>query len=150
MDPRQPFLDALAKNEDDTTSRLVYADWLEERGFHEEADRQRQWPAAKEWLQNLSQQHNNRVREEFQEYVEKYGEFFEYTIEEEIAEYGITYEQLLEIGNGGEEGYYVGGKESLQEILNDADTNREYWKNWSIVTGKPSPEDDDGYFRCAC
>lgn len=44
---RRGFLDALAENEDDTTTRLVYADWLEDLGEHEEADRQRRWPAAK-------------------------------------------------------------------------------------------------------
>ncbi|HEV3257586.1 MAG TPA: TIGR02996 domain-containing protein, partial [Gemmataceae bacterium] len=32
MNEREAFLKALAENEDDTTTRLVYADWLEERG----------------------------------------------------------------------------------------------------------------------
>ncbi len=47
---RLGFLKALAQNEDETTTRLVYADWLDERGEHEEADRQRKWPVAREWL----------------------------------------------------------------------------------------------------
>src|SRR5205814_1124014 len=53
MNQRNAFLKALAKNEDDTATRLVYADWLDEHGEHEEADRQRKWPAAKEWLVRL-------------------------------------------------------------------------------------------------
>ena len=55
MDQREAFLKALAENEDDTTTRLVYADWLDEQGEHEEADRQRKWPAAKEWLVRFCQ-----------------------------------------------------------------------------------------------
>jgi len=50
MSTREAFLRALEADEDDVTTRLVYADWLEERGQTEEAERQRAWPAAKEWL----------------------------------------------------------------------------------------------------
>ena len=42
MDERQAFLDAIAAGPwDDEVTRLVYADWLDEHGEHEEADRQR-------------------------------------------------------------------------------------------------------------
>ncbi|HJZ56552.1 MAG TPA: TIGR02996 domain-containing protein [Gemmataceae bacterium] len=58
MDERQGFLKALAKNEDDTTTRMVYADWLDERGEHEESDRQRKWPAAKTWLVEFAERHS--------------------------------------------------------------------------------------------
>jgi uncharacterized protein (TIGR02996 family) len=58
MSDRDAFLRALANDEDDTPTRLVYADWLEERGEHEEADRQRKWPAAKEWLVRLCKYNN--------------------------------------------------------------------------------------------
>ena len=39
-------------------ARLVFADWLDENGEHEEADRQRKWPAAKAWLVRLCRGHN--------------------------------------------------------------------------------------------
>src|SRR5689334_21453451 len=52
------FLEALQRHADDTSLRLVLADWLDERGEHEEADRQRQWPAAKEWFVRLCHEHN--------------------------------------------------------------------------------------------
>lgn len=51
---RQAFLAALAANEDDTATRLVYADWLDEHDEPEEADRMRAWPAAKEWVSNYA------------------------------------------------------------------------------------------------
>ena len=44
------FLKSILEQPDDDARKLVYADWLEDHGEHEEADRQRQWPAAKEWL----------------------------------------------------------------------------------------------------
>jgi uncharacterized protein (TIGR02996 family) len=38
---RRPFLDLPAANKDDVTTRLVYADRLDDRGEHESADRTR-------------------------------------------------------------------------------------------------------------
>ena len=59
MNERKKFLKALAKNEDETTTRMVYADWLDDQGEHEEADRQRKWPAAKAWLVQFCRDHNS-------------------------------------------------------------------------------------------
>ena len=50
---RQDFLDALKKDEDDTGTRMVFANWLDEQGEHEEAERHRKWPTAKKWLMDL-------------------------------------------------------------------------------------------------
>src|SRR5262245_56077100 len=58
VNERAGFLKLLAENEDDTTTRLVYADWLDDHGEHEEADRQRKWPAAKEWFVRFCQKNN--------------------------------------------------------------------------------------------
>ncbi len=56
--PIQAELDSILKrlieHEDDTATRLVYADMLDYEGEHEEADRQRKWPAAKQWLVRFS------------------------------------------------------------------------------------------------
>lgn len=54
MNDGSQFLKALQDNEDDVAVRLAYADWLEDQGQHEEADRQRKWPAAKEWLREFA------------------------------------------------------------------------------------------------
>jgi len=40
---RQPFLDAIAADPDGYRARLVYADWLEENGEPEEAERERRY-----------------------------------------------------------------------------------------------------------
>lgn len=51
---REALLRALEENEDDLTTRLIYADWLDEHDEPEEADRMRAWPAAKKWLTEFS------------------------------------------------------------------------------------------------
>src|SRR4051812_26092123 len=53
MGHREAFLKMLRDNEDDVATRLVYADWLDEQGEVEEADRQRKWQAAKAWIIDL-------------------------------------------------------------------------------------------------
>jgi uncharacterized protein (TIGR02996 family) len=136
MSERDAFLKALADNEDDTTTRLVYADWLDEHGEHEEADRQRKWQPAKEWLVQFCRDHNPSPDEEDH-----------YT-------WVISYEDLLEIGRetleGDEDGLSCGNNMEMCDALNA--NSREFWKNWSIVTGIAVPEDVDerSYFSCAC
>jgi uncharacterized protein (TIGR02996 family) len=86
MSAQDAFLKALTENEDDTTTRLVYADWLDEQGEHEEADRQRKWPAAKEWLVEFCRDNNPPPDDE------------------EPFEQVIPYEELIELGRAAVEG----------------------------------------------
>ena len=129
MNLRDAFLKALAENEDDTTTRLVYADWLEEQGEHEEADRERKWPAAKEWLVRF-------CKENWQ-----YPEVF--------------YKQLIEFGRQAakeespSDRVYL-DNENMWHALQA--NSQEFWKNWSVVTGVPVPLDveDKSSFSCSC
>ena len=136
MNERDGFLKALEENEDDTSIRLVYADWLDDHGEHEEADRQRKWPAAKAWLVRLCRDNNPDPDEE------------------DPYEMVISYEDLIELGREaaerGEFGFSCGNNMSMCDALR-ADS-REFWENWSIVTGIPVPPDveDRSYYGCAC
>ena len=52
---REAFLRAI--NElpwDDDSARLVFADWLDEHGEHEEAERQRRWLTSEKWLRAVA------------------------------------------------------------------------------------------------
>ncbi len=138
MSERNAFLKVLAENEDDTTARLVFADWLDERGEHEEADRQRKWPAAKEWLVWFCQENNP-------------------SDDHDPDEWFISYATLLELGReaveGADEsgfGFSCGNNMTMCDALR-AD-RVEFWKNWSIVTGIPVPPDVEtkSGFSCAC
>ncbi|HEY7426993.1 MAG TPA: TIGR02996 domain-containing protein [Gemmataceae bacterium] len=139
MSERNAFLKILDENEDDTTTRLVYADWLDEHGEHEEADRQRKWPAAKAWLVQFCRDHNPPPDDEDSE------------------EWVISYAELIELGREAVEeadeeglGFSCGNNMTMCDALRD--NSREFWKNWAIVTGIAVPPDieDKSYFRCAC
>jgi uncharacterized protein (TIGR02996 family) len=136
---RNAFLKALKKNEDDTTTRLVYADWLDERGEHEEADRMRKWDAAKKWLVKFSKKHN--------------------PPEDDPEEWYITYADLIELGREavknadkktGESEFDCGNNMGMVDALQE--NSKEFWKNWSIITGIAVPPDTQEkiYFGCAC
>jgi uncharacterized protein (TIGR02996 family) len=139
VNERAAFLKALSDNEDDTPTRMVYADWLDDNGEHEEADRQRKWPAAKEWLVQFCRENNPDPDECPDEWV-------------------ISYEILIDLGRTAVEeadergfGFSCGNNMTMCEAL--WVSGREFWKNWSIVTGIPLPPDAEvtgGHFRCAC
>jgi uncharacterized protein (TIGR02996 family) len=138
MNLRDSFHKALAENEDDTTTRLVYADWLDEQGEHEEADRQRKWPAAKEWLVQFCEDNNPDPDDDW--------------------EWSISYQTLLElardaIAGAGKEKWIefsCGNNQTMCEALRE--DSHEFWQNWSIVTGIPLPPDveERSSFSCAC
>jgi uncharacterized protein (TIGR02996 family) len=126
---RDAFLKALAENEDDIATRLVYADWLDEQGEHEEADRQRKWPAAKQWLVRFCK--------------------------ESFGYYEIPYEQLIEFGcrvakEGSTSKRVYMDNEAMWNALRDK--GLEYWKYWSIVTGQPLPPalENKGFHHWQC
>jgi uncharacterized protein (TIGR02996 family) len=150
LNERDAFLNALAENEDDTTTRLVYADWLEERGEHEEADRQRKWPAAKEWLVRVCRSFNPHPDDDNID-NEDLDEDNPYSV------FDITYEKLLKLGRKAVEeadergiGFYCGANEEMKDALRA--NSREFWKNWSVVTGIPLPPgvEEKSYFSCSC
>jgi uncharacterized protein (TIGR02996 family) len=140
VNEQDKFLKALTANEDDTTTRMVYADWLDDHGEHEEADRQRKWPAAKAWLVRFCRDHNPPADEA--EYPEGWV---------------ISCAQLIELGReaveGADEeglGFHCGNNQEMCDALRA--NPREFWKNWSIVTGIPLPSDVEAksHFSCAC
>src|SRR5262245_45078222 len=125
MSERDAFLRALKNNEDDVPTRMVYADWLDDQGEHEEADRQRKWPAAKEWLVRFCREHNPAVSEEDNAYYEvdlSYKGLVE-----------LAREAVEEAGEGGFIGIDCGRNETMCDVLRAC--KGEFWKNWAIVTG---------------
>src|SRR5690242_14983601 len=131
MSERDRFLKALAENEDDTTTRLVYADWLDEQGEHEEADRQRKWPAAKEWLRELCG-----------------------TEDDDVDGYYIGVNPLIrEDRRALQDGSLIvdcGDNEDMCDRLRQ--DCREFWHMVCIVTGLPLPEGyaENSRFGCSC
>lgn len=131
MSTREGFLLALEENEDDTTTRLIYADWLDDQGEHEEADRQRRWPAAKAWLREFC------------------------GVEDDNAEgYVIGVKKLIaEARNALLDGSLIVDCWANEEMCNNLrKDSREFWHRVSVVTGLPLPEGyaENSRFGCSC
>lgn len=125
---QETFLKLIAENEDDQTTRLIYADWLDDHGMVDEAMRQRNWIAAKQELINLL---DLDVPDE-EEYEPTTP--FRYFI------------QMLN-DNNGRDWINFGNRETLMyEYQNNKET---VWRLWSIITGKPCPIELP-YGSCAC
>ncbi len=172
MSEREAFLKALAKNEDDTALRLVFADWLDEHGEHEEADRQRKWPAAKEWFIRFCRENNPQPGEYTDAHPISYERLLEMGHDEirgilSSCQYDITHDSLMQmLASGGwemlEKAHLIEPAErwefhiSLGNNLDMCDALRqsapEFWTNWSIMTGIPLPPgvEEKTRFSCGC
>lgn len=133
MADRDDFLRAIKAEPQNYLSRCVFADWLDERGEHEEAERQRSYEAAWKW---------------FEELAENDG----YTWD---GEGKITAETLVEAGNvfaANNTAFVQRGSSGLQDALYGERSRFTFWRNWSVVTGRPIPEWalDESPFRCSC
>ena len=126
MSEREAFLRAIAANEGDHLVRLVFADWLDEHGEHEEADRQRRWPEAKAWLDELCRKLNARGRAFGETSVEQLLEFGRRVSATESAEVVFSIDGD-DFPDGG--GIVAAMRDQIPE----------FWKAWAVVAGSPVP-----------
>jgi len=138
VNEREKFINALQKNEDDTPVRLAFADWLDEQGEHEEADRHRKWPASKAWIIGFCEA--NQPDDELDDW--------------EPWTYAIIMEHALEAAAGAAGSRSGGGCIDCGRNmeLRYSDEWPEFWKHWSIITGivlRPEVLDNIHY-TCGC
>lgn len=121
------FLDAIHENPRDLTTRLVYADWLDEHDEPELADEQRKF--------NLEKHDAEQWLREFHKKYDPWGSYEEMVEGALKGSYGF---------NGSDEGPQV-----LQSQWGDKD---EFWKNIEIVAEKVIDHDhrENASFRCGC
>jgi hypothetical protein len=126
------WLALLAENENDADTRKAYAEWLDAHGGHEEAERQRKWTAAKQWL-------------------------FDLCDKDPDGYWTLSYEQLMEAADeawtrGEKYNWCVDCKADMGLCDSLREQRQEFWLNWSIVTGHRLPESllTKATFGCSC
>lgn len=129
-DHKAGFEAALKENPYDCDTRLIFADWLEENGFDDEAVEQRR-KATPEWVEAHK------------------------AIEDFSGALGMTDRELLELATKHAESgeyFYLNGNsqdESYKHIIWGQE--EQFWSAYQIVTGKVVEEDRRGdIFACSC
>lgn len=139
------FLAALAENEDDETTRRIYADWLEEQGQYDEALRQRKWTGAKAWLVKLLAD-----CDEESDPDDEPNPYYPRPSFRRLCE--LAQDAVTQMEREGQSRVYIdcGANMDLMDALQIH--VHEFWKNWSIVTGVATPPDLAGrsFFSCGC
>jgi uncharacterized protein (TIGR02996 family) len=129
---RKDFLKAIKAEPTNYLHRYVYADWLDEHGEHEEADRQRNYEAAEKWLTAFADRFEN-----------------------DDESWRVDLQWLLDRGREAvkDDGFMnVGDRMDVQDAMYEDGVLKQFWRCWSVVAGKPVPPDfhERTSVGCAC
>lgn len=160
-DQRAAFQKALAANRHDSATRLVFSDWLEERGMDDEAAEQRRM-ATPEWSESA------RWMEGFAEKCGHTCPSYPHGEEDELAWEKITFDTVMEAGvtwvtslNRDFHYIYDGkfwgdpfvqmGQEGARNLMYKDGMRELYWHHWQVITGKRLEAEEMGQpFSCSC
>lgn len=138
---REKFKAALFENEDNREVRAAFADWLDERGEHEEAQRHRDWQEARTWLIEFCHKYRNYC-----------GDGPDMTLEALIAIANEGYRRWKnEPGRNPNLSMFLGAYESLCDALRGPE-GPTFWKYWAIATGRyvSGGEATKATYGCGC
>ena len=144
-----------------STTRLVFSDWLEERGLDSEAQEQRrmaspEWVEAYQYMEGIASRAGKQcsnyeeVSKERWDEHRKTGKFSgktNYTYRD------ITVDDLINAGIDfieSEEKTVQIGSEDLRNLWGFGIDPDEFWKNLSIITGRQDTPPEGSPFTCSC
>jgi uncharacterized protein (TIGR02996 family) len=128
------FEEALAENPYDEATHKVFADWLEEHGFDDEALLHREWTpekmrAAESWLENFA--------------VEC----------AEVEWQPLTYDKLIAAAHDYlDTGNWLCLSDDTPDIALSNEGMESFWQHFMVVTGRPVPSDklEARFIHCSC
>jgi len=138
----------------DDSARLVFADWLDEHGEHEEAERQRKYVPACRWLKNFADKHDDFKTYLFQKEPLDPVNDSEVGLGRLIAFLKAHTEEA--VGDEDEEGNVLREGEIVLSLDTPcfSDYSEELWAHFETVTGHKAPQGvyrtRRPNFRCTC
>lgn len=148
------FLKALELDRYDRTTRLVFADWLEEKGYDDEAVEQRrcsteEWEEADRWMVNFADKCGKTCTnwpdtDQWEDDDTPQSDWKPIT-RDMVVEIGLRY-----LDSGGEDYFVQYGSEGARGAFRE-----EFWQHLAVLTGIPvnPPDGFIGHsnpFSCSC
>lgn len=159
MNDRKTWERAVEKDPTNDLQRKIFADWLDEQGEVEEADRQRRWVDAFMFLADFTASY--RYSAEYDEKDDPIPGTKKLNFEEVMGTVKFWAAAIDPEGPAGKEykkkHKYVPNKlyfdtTSGRDELVDPETRKKFWKCFYIVTGIEAPEHvrNREYYYCSC
>lgn len=153
---RKAFLRGIEADRSNYDKRIYYAEWLDDQGEHEEAERQRNYEAAEKWLIQFAADcgvtdknyHNILIPA-----PDRYG----FTVNPSYVpdEQPIGLADVIQAGwdcvNHGRH-FVQMGSEGARDLIHKGDNCRKFWEAWQTVTGHKVSEEmyEERVFSCSC
>lgn len=144
---KENFESAIAQNPYDSSIRLVYADWLEEHGYDDEAMEQRrmstsEWIEAHKWMTDFA----DRCGSEPLRWNHGSGI---------TGPHKLTYEDVLQNGTdyvsvGGSDFFPAFETPEADLLMEDDGIVGRYWECWEILTNRKRLMWKANPFTCSC
>lgn len=136
---------SLDANPLDHNQRCIYADWLDEQGREDEADRQRKYVDAFNFLADFSRAYYDSWEHDDD------GERIPGTQTVNYKEILAEIEYWAETGTS-DNGPSFGTTSAQSELHNNKDTREEFWQCVFIVTGIMASDEvkEQDWYHCAC
>lgn len=146
---RAPFLAEIEKNPLDADIRGIYADWLDEQGDPDEAERQRKIVGAHAWLiENVYRHQYYYYEYDEDDDGEGEGEFRPPSFENVVSDSERWASSLVE-----EEYAFFGDDSPTDELRASVELRREFLETLSVLANLPEVmllDADKISFGCAC
>ena len=153
MPSRDQFLQSIHENPMDQDLRQVFADWLDEQGDHDEAERQRKYLDSVAWLREFARKHHGFGYEQYRTSEEQDKESRRFHPEYDanaVYEYDSYHQLLYFLSRHVDGDHYL----PFDTPYGFDEYSDELWGHFEVITAIQAPQDEYRSemppFRCSC